>query len=197
MSSLELYEGLNMKGQSVSVNCDTPKLSHMGFRKRARSLRVIRHPWVVFTEDNYDGHFRIYEGDHFSIPSFENKISSARLMEEDLDNPELVIYEDTCYRGQTLRLTRPTESFETYGFEGKGLSEIAIKGIRLGLKPLLLFHAKKQINVLKDLLPSSVVNPRSAQLLLTAPSCSASDPIEKLQAGDIVCFNLSFLCFLL
>uniref|UniRef100_A0A8C5LHG2 Beta/gamma crystallin 'Greek key' domain-containing protein n=1 Tax=Leptobrachium leishanense TaxID=445787 RepID=A0A8C5LHG2_9ANUR len=128
MSSLQLFAENDLKGESVTLRGDIPKLSGLGFRKKAMSLRVSGHPWVVFTEDNYVGDFRCYKGENLSIPGYEKKICSVRVIKRGLDKPQLVIYEDTYYGGQALTLSGPVESFESSGFQGKGLSEIAVKG---------------------------------------------------------------------
>ncbi|XP_075704664.1 epidermal differentiation-specific protein-like [Rhinoderma darwinii] len=107
MNTLELFEFPNFKGESVSLDRDNSDLSTVHFLQKAQSLKVHEDPWTVFSNVNYHytGNFECFSEGHYpSIPSWANKISSARLVKGGLYQPKITLYEHVCYGGRSVYL---------------------------------------------------------------------------------------------
>uniref|UniRef100_A0A8C5MUZ2 Beta/gamma crystallin 'Greek key' domain-containing protein n=1 Tax=Leptobrachium leishanense TaxID=445787 RepID=A0A8C5MUZ2_9ANUR len=118
MSGIELFSERDFKGDSVSLDADTADLRLAGFDNYTKSMRITGDPWVVFAEVSYKGEFKAYkEGDYASIPSFENKISSVRVVKGGLSDPEITVYEHVNYGGRAVTLKKNAEDLRTYGFD--------------------------------------------------------------------------------
>ncbi|XP_073472726.1 epidermal differentiation-specific protein-like [Aquarana catesbeiana] len=129
MSSLELFELPNFKGASVSIKQDTGDLTSNGFLQRARSLKVIGDPWIVFTGTSYTGEFNCYAaGPHSSIPAFEKKISSVRVVKGGLNTPTITLFEDIHYGGKTVTLEEAANSLKAYGLDNMASSQKNVSG---------------------------------------------------------------------
>lgn len=131
MNTLELFEFPDFKGDSVSLDGDMSDLSSVGFLKKAQSLKVQGDPWVVFSDVNYDyrGTFTCFsEGAHRSIPSWANKICSARIVRGGLYQPKITLYEDIEYEGRAVHLEKAATSLKPYGFDNMASSQKEVRG---------------------------------------------------------------------
>lgn len=129
MSSLELFELPNFKGDYVSIDHETKDLTSIGFLQRARSLKVHGDPWIVFSGINYTGQFKCYsEGSYASIPAFEKKISSVRVVKGGLYNPTITLFEHGYYGGKSVTLTKAANSLKPYGFDNIVSSQKNVHG---------------------------------------------------------------------
>ncbi|OCU01525.1 hypothetical protein XELAEV_18007316mg [Xenopus laevis] len=129
MSTIELFEFPDMKGDSHSLTDDTPDLAQFGFLKRAQSIRVIGEPWVVFTDSKYQGQYAVFkEGIYSSIPGFSKSISSTRIVKGGLYEPKITVYEHINYGGRAQVLLKDADSLKTYGMETMVSSHKVDKG---------------------------------------------------------------------
>ncbi|XP_068121814.1 epidermal differentiation-specific protein-like [Hyperolius riggenbachi] len=129
MSTLELFEFPGFKGDYEFLDDKNPDLSTVGFDQKAQSLKVIGDPWVVFTDHNYKGDFRIFtEGECPSIPAWSAKIRSAKIVRGGLYNPEITLYEGVNYEGKKLPLKKAATSLKSYGFDDMTSSQKDVKG---------------------------------------------------------------------
>ncbi|XP_073472715.1 epidermal differentiation-specific protein-like [Aquarana catesbeiana] len=129
MSSLELFELPNFKGDFVSIKQDTGDLTSNGFLQRARSLKVHGDPWIVFTGINYKGEFKCYsEGSYPSIPEFDKKISSVRVVKGGLYNPTITLFEHGYYGGKPVTLEKAANKLKPYGFDNMASSQKNVRG---------------------------------------------------------------------
>ncbi|OCT73365.1 hypothetical protein XELAEV_18036348mg [Xenopus laevis] len=129
MSSLQLFEFPNFKGQTLTLNNDTPDLSAVGFLQLAQSLKVHGDPWIVFDELGYKGKHQGYtEGGHSSIPGFEKQISSIRVVPGGFDNPSLALSPEVNYGGFSISLEKTVNSVKPQGMPDMALSAQVHRG---------------------------------------------------------------------
>ncbi len=136
-----LYEGTDLRGRQVMVTRSTPNLSYMGFENRASSVYVMSGSWEFCTEPYYKGLCRVYgPGEHRSLGTQSNRISSARLVEDPLANlrppaewspsgeAELTLYDRQNFSGPLRSLRGPTPNFEVLGINDAAASLIVQRG---------------------------------------------------------------------
>ncbi|KAE8633781.1 hypothetical protein XENTR_v10002090 [Xenopus tropicalis] len=129
MSTLELFEFPDMKGDSHSFTADAADLATVGFLKRAQSLRVIGEPWIVFTDLKYQGKYAVFkEGIYSSIPGFSKSICSTRIVQGGLYEPKITVFEHINYLGRAQDLGKDADSLKTYGMESMISSHKVAKG---------------------------------------------------------------------
>ncbi|OCT73361.1 hypothetical protein XELAEV_18036344mg [Xenopus laevis] len=155
-NTLELYEFPNLKGDSHSLQADSPDLSTVGFLKRAQSLKVIGDPWIVFTETKYQGEFFNYkEGTYNSIPSFANKISSVRVVPGGFFTPKITVYEHIHYGGKMVPLEKSADSLKPYQLDNMASSHKTHSGAWI-LYEEEYYRGKRMITVAGDQVPNYV-----------------------------------------
>ncbi|KAM9331086.1 epidermal differentiation-specific protein-like [Gastrophryne carolinensis] len=131
MNTLELFEFPNFKGVSECITLNNPNLSSIGFLKKAQSLKVKGDPWIVFSEVNYGykGDFRCYlEGSYNTIPAWDQRISSVKLVKGGLYHHKITLFEHIHYGGQPLTLEKEAKSLKSYGFDNKVSSHKVASG---------------------------------------------------------------------
>ncbi|OCT73372.1 hypothetical protein XELAEV_18036355mg [Xenopus laevis] len=155
-NTLELYALPNLKGDSHSLQADSPDLSTVGFLKRAQSLKVIGDPWIVFTGTKYQGEFFNYkEGTYNSIPSFANKISSVRVVPGGFFTPKITVYEHINYGGKMVPLEKSADSLKPYLLDNMASSHKTHSGAWI-LYDGDHYRGKKMITVAGDQVPNYV-----------------------------------------
>ncbi|KAI5609236.1 beta-crystallin A4 [Silurus asotus] len=103
MSKIIVYDGSNFQGLSKEFTSDVPNLKTLNFDNCISSLKVMGNPWVAYKDANFGGEPAVYEeGEYPSV--YYNNISSLEMVTEDLDNPQITLYEDENYKGQSLVL---------------------------------------------------------------------------------------------
>lgn len=131
MNYIQLYSKVNFSGDSVRITKDTPDLASdpNNFSKLAMSLTVSGDPWVVYTENNAKGDYRLFkEGDYDTLHLFSNNISSLRKVKGGLSDPDIVLYDAINHGGNPLTLTAETPTLSAYGWEKKPASLKVTKG---------------------------------------------------------------------
>uniref|UniRef100_A0A8C3JE49 Beta/gamma crystallin 'Greek key' domain-containing protein n=1 Tax=Calidris pygmaea TaxID=425635 RepID=A0A8C3JE49_9CHAR len=68
-------------------------------------------PWVAYEHINYTGWFLVFEeGEHsFVGKEMNDKISSLRLITDDLHNPQITLYEHINYEGKSMVIRQATD----------------------------------------------------------------------------------------
>uniref|UniRef100_A0A1B8XT54 Beta/gamma crystallin 'Greek key' domain-containing protein n=1 Tax=Xenopus tropicalis TaxID=8364 RepID=A0A1B8XT54_XENTR len=117
MNRIELFQLQNLQGSSVALTADSPDLSAVGFWRKAQSLRVCGDPWVVFTNQQYEGDFSFYEeGTYNSIPGFAGFIGSVRVVPGGFSCPSIILYEHINYEGRSVPVKKSVDSVVPIGF---------------------------------------------------------------------------------
>ncbi|KAK2824874.1 hypothetical protein Q7C36_018801 [Tachysurus vachellii] len=104
MNKIIIYELRDFEGLSREFTSDVPDLIQLSFDDCISSLKVIGNPWVAYTGANYTGEPTVYEEGEYDNVYYNNDISSLELVTEDLDNPQITLYEEENYQGQSLVL---------------------------------------------------------------------------------------------
>ncbi|XP_062977123.1 epidermal differentiation-specific protein-like [Elgaria multicarinata webbii] len=127
MNKIIVYEHPDLNGLRKEFTADVPDLHSVDFGDCISSLKVIGQPWLVFRDTNYKGPCYAYEeGEHKHI-FLNNQPSSLQLVTEDLEYPQITLYEYTNYEGARKVITEETNL--TYGyFNDKASSHIVQKG---------------------------------------------------------------------
>lgn len=127
MNKIIVYEHEDFKGLRKEFTSDVPDLRSVDFGDCISSLKVIGQPWLAFCDPNYKGLGHAFEeGEHKQI-NLNNHISSLQLVTEDLDHPQITIYEHANYEGASKVLTEETNLVYSY-FNDKASSHIVQKG---------------------------------------------------------------------
>ncbi|XP_027021706.2 epidermal differentiation-specific protein-like [Tachysurus fulvidraco] len=111
MNKLVVYADCNFEGLSREITSDVPDLNELGLDNCISSLKVIGNPWVAYTGANYTGEPTVYEEGEYAGVHYNDDISSLQLVTEDLDNPQITLYEEENYQGQSLVLDCETSLF--------------------------------------------------------------------------------------
>ncbi|XP_027021035.2 epidermal differentiation-specific protein-like [Tachysurus fulvidraco] len=104
MNKIIVYEHCNFDGLSREFTSDVPDLIQLNFNDCISSLKVIGNPWVAYTGANYTGEPTVYEEGEYASVYYNDDISSIQLVTEDLDNPQITLYEEKNYQGRSLVL---------------------------------------------------------------------------------------------
>lgn len=127
MNKIIVYEHEDFKGLSKEFTSDVPDLRSVDFGDCISSLRVIGQPWLAFRDPNYQGLGHAYEEGEYKHISLSNHISSLQLITEDLEHPQITIYEHGNYEGASKVITEETNLSYGY-FNDKASSHIVQKG---------------------------------------------------------------------
>ncbi|KAK2824876.1 hypothetical protein Q7C36_018803 [Tachysurus vachellii] len=104
MNKIIVYEHPDFKGLSKEFTSDVPDLTKLNFNDCISSLKVIGNPWVGYNGVNYTGELTVCEEGEYANVYYYNDISSLQMVTEDLDNPQITLYEHENYKGQSLVL---------------------------------------------------------------------------------------------
>ncbi|KAK6483292.1 epidermal differentiation-specific protein-like [Huso huso] len=108
MSKIIVYQHVNFQGLSKEFHRDVPNLVNESFNDCISSLKVIGQPWVAYEHVNYAGQQRVYEeGEHASVDG-NDSFSSLKIIMEDLENPEIVLFQHANFQGRQVVLNTET-----------------------------------------------------------------------------------------
>ncbi|KAJ1122318.1 hypothetical protein NDU88_000811 [Pleurodeles waltl] len=105
MNTITCYELANFQGLQKTFTADVPDLIKENFNDCIASVKIVGQPWVLYEHLYYGGQcLPLEEGEHPEL-SLINHASSARVITEDLDNPQITLYEHFHAGGYALVLT--------------------------------------------------------------------------------------------
>ncbi|KAF5904176.1 epidermal differentiation-specific protein-like, partial [Clarias magur] len=109
MNKIIVYEHRNFQGLSREFTSDVANLCYENFDDCISSVKVIGNPWVAYIHPDFIGEPTVYEeGEYPSVRYYNDSFSSLQLVTEDLDNPQITLYEHGNYEGQSLVLNQET-----------------------------------------------------------------------------------------
>ncbi|MGH0123340.1 UNVERIFIED_CONTAM: hypothetical protein FKN15_056322 [Acipenser sinensis] len=95
MSKIVVYQHANFQGLSKEFHSDVPNL-------------VIDQAWVAYEHIDYKGQQNVYEeGEYFSIDR-NYSFSTLKIITEDLENPEIVLFQHANFQGRQVGLNTET-----------------------------------------------------------------------------------------
>uniref|UniRef100_A0A8C8RJY6 Beta/gamma crystallin 'Greek key' domain-containing protein n=1 Tax=Pelusios castaneus TaxID=367368 RepID=A0A8C8RJY6_9SAUR len=102
MNGIIIYEHANFKGRSKQFDSDIANLKPVGWNHCVSSVKVTGQPWVAYVCPNFSGKFLVFEEGEYSFvgEDMNDKITSLKLITEDLKNPQITLYEDVNYEGE-------------------------------------------------------------------------------------------------
>jgi hypothetical protein len=137
---IRIFDDINYRGRSASIDRDVPDLVAYGFDRRVSSLRIAPgESWEVCTGRNYSGRCKIFGG---VIPDLRRggwndeivSIRRARPVEQGRPGYGIVpagsleLYAGADFSGRRIVLTGPTPDFRRFNFNDRALSLRAVRG---------------------------------------------------------------------
>ncbi|KAL1276555.1 hypothetical protein QQF64_036178 [Cirrhinus molitorella] len=108
MSKIVVFTEEGFKGRRAEFKNDVRILENKGFSKVIASLKVIGAPWVAYYDKNFAGKQRVFEEGEYAILDDKGSFSSLRIITDDLDDPEIHLFEHVNYQGRSVILQQET-----------------------------------------------------------------------------------------
>uniref|UniRef100_A0A671QJL3 Beta/gamma crystallin 'Greek key' domain-containing protein n=1 Tax=Sinocyclocheilus anshuiensis TaxID=1608454 RepID=A0A671QJL3_9TELE len=83
-------------------------LEKKSFNNVISSLKVIGAPWVAYNDENFTGKQRVFEEGEYATLEDKGKFSSLKMITDDLDDPEIQLFEHVNYGGRSVTLHKET-----------------------------------------------------------------------------------------
>ncbi|RXN24094.1 epidermal differentiation-specific -like protein [Labeo rohita] len=108
MSKIIVFSKDGFEGRTAEFKNDVHNLEKKGFNQVISSLKVIGAPWVTYYDKNFTGKQRVFEEGEYAILEDKGKFSSLRMITDDLDDPEIQLFENVNYQGRPVTLFKET-----------------------------------------------------------------------------------------
>ncbi|XP_039338458.1 epidermal differentiation-specific protein-like [Mauremys reevesii] len=130
VNKIVVYEQADFEGLSREFTSDVPDLHELDFGDCISSLRVVGQPWIAYTAPKYEGDaYALEEGEYRTVEK-DKAFSALRLVHHDLADPQITLYEEPDYAGQSKVVTEETNL--TYGyFNDRVSSHVVQRGVWL------------------------------------------------------------------
>uniref|UniRef100_A0A672Q312 Beta/gamma crystallin 'Greek key' domain-containing protein n=1 Tax=Sinocyclocheilus grahami TaxID=75366 RepID=A0A672Q312_SINGR len=83
-------------------------LEERGFNNVISSLKVIGAPWVAYDDQNFAGKQRVFQEGEYATLDDKGRFSSLKMIIDDLNNPEIQLFEHVHYQGRSVTLYKET-----------------------------------------------------------------------------------------
>ncbi|XP_016116801.1 epidermal differentiation-specific protein-like [Sinocyclocheilus grahami] len=108
MSKIVVFTEEGFIGRTAEFKNDVHDLEERGFNNVISSLKVIGTPWVAYYDKNFTGKQRVFEEGEYATLEDKGKFSSLKMITDDLDNPEIQLFEHVNYGGRSVTLQKET-----------------------------------------------------------------------------------------
>ena len=72
------------------------------------SVKVIGNPWVLYSDANFSSYQYIFDEGEYPTVDRDNSTSSLEVVTEDLEDPQITLYDEPNYKGKSVVLTCET-----------------------------------------------------------------------------------------
>lgn len=104
MSKIIVYSDKRFNGRAAEFKHDVRDLELKDFDNAIASIKVIGAPWVAYYGKNFSGKQRVFEEGEYPFLEDDGCFSSLRIITDDLDNPEIQLFEHVDYTGNSVIL---------------------------------------------------------------------------------------------
>ncbi|RXN21021.1 epidermal differentiation-specific -like protein [Labeo rohita] len=108
MSKITVFSKDAFEGRTAEFKNDVHNLEEKGFNDVISSIKVIGAPWVAYYDKNFTGKQQVFEEGEYAILENKGRFSSLRMITDDLDNPEIQLFEHVKYEGRSVTLRKET-----------------------------------------------------------------------------------------
>ncbi|RXN39171.1 epidermal differentiation-specific -like protein [Labeo rohita] len=108
MSKIVVFTEEGFKGRTAEFKNNVHNLEEKGFNDVISSLKVIGAPWVAYCDKNFAGKQQVFQEGEYAILDDKGLFSSLKIITDDLDNPEIQLFEDVNYQGRSVTLRQET-----------------------------------------------------------------------------------------
>ncbi|RXN04215.1 epidermal differentiation-specific -like protein [Labeo rohita] len=108
MSKIIIFSKEDFEGRTAEFKNDVHNLEEKGFNNVISSLKVIGVPWVAYYDKNFTGKQRVFEEGEYATLDDKGMFSSFKIITDDLDNPEIQLFEHVGYQGRSVTLHKET-----------------------------------------------------------------------------------------
>ncbi|KAL1276205.1 hypothetical protein QQF64_035828 [Cirrhinus molitorella] len=108
MSKIVVFTEEGFKGRTAEFKNNVNNLEEKGFGDVISSLKVIGAPWVAYYDKNFAGKQRVFQEGEYATLDDKGRFSSLKIITDDLDNPEIQLFEHINYQGRSVTLRQET-----------------------------------------------------------------------------------------
>ncbi|XP_067284053.1 epidermal differentiation-specific protein-like [Pseudorasbora parva] len=108
MSKIIVFSKEGFEGRKAEFKNNVHDLGKKGFNDVISSIKVIGNPWVGYYEKNYAGQQWVFEEGEYATFDDKAKFSSLKMVADDLDDPEIQLFEHVDYQGRSVTLSSET-----------------------------------------------------------------------------------------
>ncbi|XP_036447473.1 epidermal differentiation-specific protein-like [Colossoma macropomum] len=111
MNKVIVYEKPNFEGLSKEFTSNVSNLNDESFNDCISSVKVIGNPWVLYSDPNFSGYQYIFDEGEYPTVDWDNSTSSLEVVTEDLEDPQITLYDEPNYKGKSVVLTCETNLY--------------------------------------------------------------------------------------
>ncbi|XP_067284786.1 epidermal differentiation-specific protein-like [Pseudorasbora parva] len=126
MNKIIIYSNECFEGRSAEFSNNIHNLLENGFNDTIRSIKVIGVPWVAYCDANFSGRCQVFEEGEYPSLEEKGKFSSLQMINANLANPEITLFEHKNFQGRSVTLRNET-NLHQIGF-GDAASSHKVRG---------------------------------------------------------------------
>ncbi|MBN3313103.1 EDSP protein, partial [Atractosteus spatula] len=128
MSKIIVFTKEGFTGRKAEFKNNVHDLEEKGFNNAILSLKVIGAPWVAYYGKNFAGKQRVFEEGEYPTLDDKEIFSSLRMITDDLDNPEIQLFEHINYNGREVTRREET-NLQEIAFSDRASSHKVKSGV--------------------------------------------------------------------
>ncbi|KAL1276404.1 hypothetical protein QQF64_036027 [Cirrhinus molitorella] len=128
MSKIVVFTEEGFTGRTAEFKNNVHNLEEKGFSDVISSLKVIGAPWVAYYDEKFDEKQRVFQQGEYATLDDKGRFSSLKIVTDELDNPEIQLFEHVNYQRRSVTLRQET-SLHDIGFSDIASSHKVIGGV--------------------------------------------------------------------